>query len=119
MDAVARAINVTTPDALQAHKEIAFAPGRDFLQLIGKRDGGSGAEADDRPKIPDVVRPFRRGVEADPMTGLGHAGGQPLQIRFRAPAGRKSAPDKSYGKLVGSHLRDMETLLGSNRHNTC
>jgi hypothetical protein len=64
-------------------------------------------------------RPFRRRVKADLMPGLGHAGGQSLQIRFRAAAGRKSAPDKSYGKMVGSHLRDMETLLGSNRHNTC
>ena len=78
-----------------------------------------GAEPDDRPEIPDGGRPFRRGVKADLMPSLHQTSRQPLQIRFRAAAGRKAAPDESYGKLVGSHLRDMETLLGSNRHNTC
>jgi hypothetical protein len=119
MDAVARAINVAAPDALETHQDIALPARLDLFQLICKRDRGSGFEPHDRPDIPHVGGPFRRGVEADLMTSLGHAGSQPLQIRFRAPAGRKSAPDKSYGKLVRSHLRDMETLLGSNRHNTC
>jgi hypothetical protein len=38
----------------------------------------------------------------------------------QSAAGRKTAPDNSYGKLGGSHQRDdMGTLLGGERHNTC
>jgi hypothetical protein len=119
VDAIAGAIDIATPDALQAHQDAAFPSRGDLLELVREPNGRSPVEPYNRPVIPHVVRPFRRRVEADLVTGLGHTGGQSLQIRLRAAAGRKPAPDKSYGKLVGSHLRDMETLLGSNRHNTC
>ena len=45
-----------------------------------------------------------------------YAGCKALQIRFRSATGRIPAPDKSYGKIIGSHLRhDNDT--GCNHHN--
>ena len=55
---------------------------------------------------PAVSEPARGGVHAgcgqrqpDGVPLLHQPGGQTFQIRFRAAAGGKSAPDKSYGKI--------------------
>jgi hypothetical protein len=55
------------------------------------------------------------------MAHFHNTGGESFQVRFGAATGRKSAPDESYGKMIGSHLRHhgTRTLLARNHHNTC
>src|SRR4051794_13476599 len=94
MHAVAGAIDITTPEALETHQDIAL-PGREnFIHFAGKCDGRGGAEPAHGSETPFVRRPLPGGVERDAMAQGRPAPGEPLQIRFGATAGRKSAPDK-------------------------
>ena len=137
MDAVAGAIKIAAPDALETHQDVAPGAGRQFLDFIRKRYRRSLFEMRDRAKGPLVRRPVHRGKKPDRVPVLYQSCPQPFQIRFRAATGGKSAPDESYGKFFChvEHSRDIpsgvekltsgfldsarnDSLLGRNRHNT-
>jgi hypothetical protein len=119
MHAIAGAINIATPDALQTEQNIA-AFARDLLERIGKSSGIPRSNPDDGPEIPFFRRPGRRREKRNAMSPGHDTGRQPFEVGFRSAARRKTAPDNSYGKLSSWHQReDMGTLLGDEGHNTC
>jgi hypothetical protein len=99
MDAIAGAVDVASPNTLETHQHIALRARRQFSHLIRKRRRRFSLDPDYRTKAPLVRRPIGRSIKPGPVPLLNDAGGKSFQIRFGAAAGRKSAPDKSYGKF--------------------
>ena len=101
MDAVAGAINVASPDALETHQNVATHLWPQLFQLIGEPDRRGSFQMGERAKGPFVRWPIARRNELHFMAKIDNSLRQALQIRFRATARRIAAPHKTDVKFSG------------------
>src|SRR5947209_4073276 len=99
MNPVARPVNIALPDPLEAIQNIdstsAHPP-----QLIGKPRCRIPPNPFDLAETPLLGRPFRPGKKQRWIARRSDSRPKTFQVSLRAATGRKSAPDKSYGKIV-------------------
>ena len=78
MDTVAGTVNVTTPEALEAHQEIAAKLRSHLLELVGKPDCRCGLHAADCTEWPLGPRPFVRRNELYIVSGFHYSAREPF-----------------------------------------
>src|SRR4029077_19644994 len=109
MHTVPRAIDVTSPDALEAHENIASNV-RDLLELvdlIGECDCRCGLQMRHPAKRPLRLRPVATGEQLHAMTGIDYSRREALQISLRAATGRISAAHKANREFSRRHLNEF------------
>ena len=95
VNAVARAVDVASPDALETQEQIAVFARPRLFQLIGKAPRSLAAQPRDRAPRPFAGRPGRVGKEPRRLAGALQSGGQPFQISLRAAGLGMPAPDQA------------------------
>src|SRR5437879_5382788 len=106
MYAVAGAINVAAPDALETHQNVAMNLRAQLLHLVGEGDCRSCTQMMNRTGWPLVRRPVIARDELRFVAKIDNSASEAFQISFRAATGGISAADKTDAELLRRHLAD-------------
>jgi hypothetical protein len=95
VNAVPCAVDIATPDALEAEQNIALQLRSDFLKLVSKIADGRAAQTFYRSEWPFILRPFIRGDKVDLVAGFYDPFCEPFQVRLSAAAAGISPANES------------------------
>src|SRR5438045_2954363 len=88
MHAVAGAVKIAAPDAIEAHQNVALNLRTNIFQLIGKSDRRTRLQMTDPPEWPFISRPIPGRDQLPRMTKIDNPLAEPLQVSLRAAARR-------------------------------
>src|ERR1043166_3438646 len=119
MHAVTGAINIATPNPLEAHQNIAVSLGAGFFHRVRELHCRSGRQAVDRADRPLVLRPIAGHEELSCVAKIDNTAPQPFQISFRAATGGIPAADKTDDELLRRHLNELQLYLATFAQDSC
>ena len=101
MHAIARAVNVAAPNALETHQNIATKLRTQFLELVSESHRRSCRQSRDRAKRPLVSRPIVDRNELRVVSKIDNPLAHALEIVLRAAARRIAAANKNNCEFPG------------------
>jgi hypothetical protein len=100
VNAIARSINITSPNALQTHEHVAMITRPHFLELVRESDRRTTADASKRAEGPLVRRPVVAREEDSLATCFHESASQSFEVSFRTAAGGKATTHQSNPELL-------------------
>ena len=100
VDAVAGAVGVAVPDALEGEEEVGVVAGFGFSEGVGEMAGGIALDSDE-VAFPGVGGPIGGGEEDGFVAGLAEGIGETEEVALGSPGGGVAAADEGelHGKL--------------------
>src|ERR1700737_5382188 len=113
MHAIARAVNVAAPNALETHQNIATKLRTQFLELVSDTHRRSCRQSRDRAKRPLVSRPIVDRNELGVVSRIDNPLAQALEVVLRAAARRIAATDESDVEFAVRHFNLTNLVIPS------
>src|SRR6202022_1155727 len=113
MHAIARAVNVAAPNALETHQNIATKLRTQFLELVSESDRRARLHARDRTETPLVSRPIVDRNELRVVSKIDNPLAQALEVVLRAAARRIAATDESDVEFAVRHFNLTNLVIPS------